>query len=162
MSGTGRTRLEDTLRARIAVAAEDVALAAEAMAATVDEDIAEDMADEDMAALAEAAERMAAEMWRSVAEMGEMRLEMEQRGQDPARALSPTETVEATERRVVGPGDETCSVCLGAFEAGQETLSLKRCSCHRAFHVDCLTQWLGGKGTCPLCRGLAREQRPQE
>jgi hypothetical protein len=85
----------------------------------------------------------------------------EQLQEDPTWALSPSEAEAATLPRVVAPGEAeaACLVCLEPCLAGEATLALRRCSCRRAFHTACLARWLEERGTCPHCRGPARDLR---
>jgi hypothetical protein len=48
-----------------------------------------------------------------------------------------------------GGGDETCSVCLSAFENGQRIRTLP---CMHQYHVDCIDVWLGQSRQCPVCK----------
>ncbi|GJN38562.1 hypothetical protein PR202_gb27617 [Eleusine coracana subsp. coracana] len=49
-----------------------------------------------------------------------------------------------------GGGEETCSVCLGAFQAGETVRLLPVCL--HLYHVDCIDPWLNVHSTCPICR----------
>ncbi|RLN11865.1 RING-H2 finger protein ATL43-like [Panicum miliaceum] len=53
---------------------------------------------------------------------------------------------------VTGGGEEavTCSVCLGAFQAGETVRLLPVCL--HLYHVECIDPWLGAHSTCPICR----------
>lgn len=44
-----------------------------------------------------------------------------------------------------------CSICLENISLAEET---KKLVCQHEFHVGCLTSWLQGHTTCPLCRML--------
>ena len=46
--------------------------------------------------------------------------------------------------------DESCSVCIDAFERGETLLCLPECQ--HAFHKDCIEGWLAQNTTCPNCR----------
>ncbi|CAK9140512.1 unnamed protein product [Ilex paraguariensis] len=53
-------------------------------------------------------------------------------------------------RRLPGPNDITCPICLSDYRA-KETV---RCipECEHCFHADCIDEWLRLNGTCPVCR----------
>ncbi|XP_010266501.1 PREDICTED: putative RING-H2 finger protein ATL21A [Nelumbo nucifera] len=53
-------------------------------------------------------------------------------------------------RRLPGPNDRVCSICLSEYRP-KETL---RCipECQHCFHADCIDEWLRLNATCPLCR----------
>ena len=44
----------------------------------------------------------------------------------------------------------TCSVCLGAFQAGETVRLLPVCL--HLYHVECIDPWLDAHSTCPICR----------
>jgi hypothetical protein len=48
-----------------------------------------------------------------------------------------------------GAAEETCSICLSDFEAGDE---LRALPCAHAFHCACIDQWLKSSRACPCCR----------
>lgn len=66
---------------------------------------------------------------------------------------SPNE-IEMLPRRTLGAellgdgGDTVCSICLAAFGAGSEVVTLP---CGHHFDPACAEQWLLRKRTCPLC-----------
>ena len=45
--------------------------------------------------------------------------------------------------------EDTCTVCMYEFEAGDE---LRKLSCPHYFHVDCIDQWLAESKKCPVCK----------
>ncbi|XP_039788675.1 RING-H2 finger protein ATL34-like [Panicum virgatum] len=47
-------------------------------------------------------------------------------------------------------GGLECTLCLTAFDDGDELQLLPQCS--HAFHSDCIDPWLEDHVTCPLCR----------
>lgn len=49
-----------------------------------------------------------------------------------------------------GEEDETCAVCLGDFEEGEELRTMP--SCMHSFHVPCIDMWLLSHSNCPVCR----------
>lgn len=51
-----------------------------------------------------------------------------------------------------GGGRQRCSVCLEAFEEGEQLCALP---CAHRFHAACVKTWLARKNACPICqRGL--------
>ncbi|WVZ79930.1 hypothetical protein U9M48_027452 [Paspalum notatum var. saurae] len=46
--------------------------------------------------------------------------------------------------------EATCSVCLGAFQAGETVRLLPVCL--HLYHVECIDPWLQAHSTCPICR----------
>ena len=80
-------------------------------------------------------------------------------GDGPTRRARPTAGLpsftynRAVRHNVTGGGDEaatTCSVCLGAFQAGETVRLLPVCL--HLYHVECIDPWLEAHSTCPLCR----------
>ncbi|GJN38560.1 hypothetical protein PR202_gb27615 [Eleusine coracana subsp. coracana] len=47
-------------------------------------------------------------------------------------------------------GEETCPVCLGAFQDGEKVRLLPVCL--HLYHVECVDPWLNVHSTCPICR----------
>ncbi|KAH9096778.1 hypothetical protein LEN26_017332 [Aphanomyces euteiches] len=45
--------------------------------------------------------------------------------------------------------DAMCSICLEDMEADDSCVRLR---CHHIFHTNCVSEWLRGHFTCPLCR----------
>jgi hypothetical protein len=43
----------------------------------------------------------------------------------------------------------TCSICLEKFKKGDSRMTLP---CLHGFHDDCVSKWLRGNGTCPICK----------
>ncbi|XP_061352090.1 RING-H2 finger protein ATL52-like [Gastrolobium bilobum] len=48
---------------------------------------------------------------------------------------------------------DTCAVCLGDFEDGEELRTLPECM--HSFHVPCIDMWLHSHSSCPICRASA-------
>ena len=46
--------------------------------------------------------------------------------------------------------EETCAVCVEAFEDGERVRKLPHCG--HCFHVDCLAPWLAENKCCPMCK----------
>lgn len=62
-------------------------------------------------------------------------------------------------RRIPGPNDGLCSICLCQYK-GDDTV---RCipDCHHCFYADCVDEWLKISATCPMCRSsLAPSPNP--
>lgn len=57
--------------------------------------------------------------------------------------------------RYTGPADaesgpDSCVICLGEFNAGEE---LRKLPCGHVFHVECVDEWLtASRAECPLCK----------
>ena len=93
------------------------------------------------------------EDWGDVAMAGDARRRSAPRG-------CPRAVVDAIPRVVFGSEewdsgkwsveDESCSVCIDAFERGETLLCLPECQ--HAFHKDCIEGWLAQNTTCPNCR----------
>ncbi|XP_057497412.1 putative RING-H2 finger protein ATL21A [Actinidia eriantha] len=71
-------------------------------------------------------------------------------GLDDSTIESYTKVVLGESRRLPGPNDGTCSICLSEYHA-KETV---RCipECEHCFHAECIDEWLRMNGTCPVCR----------
>ncbi|KAK9279358.1 hypothetical protein L1049_013037 [Liquidambar formosana] len=71
-------------------------------------------------------------------------------GLDDTTIESYTKLVLGESRRLPGPNDITCPICLSEYRT-KETL---RCipECKHCFHADCIDEWLRLNGTCPVCR----------
>ena len=46
----------------------------------------------------------------------------------------------------------SCDICLVDYEAGDVVAWSKNRHCDHAFHLQCITEWLARKSTCPFCR----------
>ena len=44
---------------------------------------------------------------------------------------------------------DSCTVCLGTFEAGENVTAL---DCNHTFHKPCISTWIATKNVCPVCR----------
>ncbi|GMI72489.1 Arabidopsis Toxicos en Levadura 69 [Hibiscus trionum] len=53
-------------------------------------------------------------------------------------------------RRLPGPNDGPCCICLTEYEAKDQIRCIPECN--HFFHVDCIDEWLRMNATCPLCR----------
>ncbi|EXB62190.1 Putative RING-H2 finger protein ATL21A [Morus notabilis] len=71
-------------------------------------------------------------------------------GLDETTIESYQKLVLGESRRLPGPNDITCPICLSEY-CSKETL---RCipDCKHCFHAECIDEWLRLNGTCPVCR----------
>lgn len=71
-------------------------------------------------------------------------------GLDEGTIESYTKVILGESRRLPGPNNITCPICLSDYHA-KETV---RCipECQHCFHADCIDEWLRLKGSCPVCR----------
>lgn len=71
-------------------------------------------------------------------------------GLDESTISSFSKLVLGESRRLPGPNDNTCPICLSEYQP-KETL---RCipECRHCFHAECLDEWLRMNITCPVCR----------
>ncbi|KAL5572100.1 hypothetical protein UlMin_021697 [Ulmus minor] len=71
-------------------------------------------------------------------------------GLDDTTIESYQKLVLGESRRLPGPNDTTCPICLSEY-CTKETL---RCipECKHCFHAECIDEWLRLNGTCPVCR----------
>ncbi|KAE8709010.1 putative RING-H2 finger protein ATL69 [Hibiscus syriacus] len=53
-------------------------------------------------------------------------------------------------RRLPGPNDGACCICLTEYEAKGQIRCIP--DCNHCFHVDSIDDWLRMNATCPLCR----------
>jgi hypothetical protein len=49
-------------------------------------------------------------------------------------------------------GRLVCSICLEAFEVGEEVSWSRNTDCNHCYHQDCISQWLIKHDECPVCR----------
>ncbi|KAG2725537.1 hypothetical protein I3760_01G070500 [Carya illinoinensis] len=71
-------------------------------------------------------------------------------GLDESTIQSYEKVVLGESRRLPGPNDGTCSICLSEYC----TKDILRCipDCKHCFHADCIDEWLRMNSTCPVCR----------
>ncbi|KAK8982062.1 hypothetical protein V6N11_037240 [Hibiscus sabdariffa] len=71
-------------------------------------------------------------------------------GLDESTIESYEKIVVGESRRVPGPNDSTCPICLSEY-LSQDTI---RCipECKHCFHVECIDEWLRVSSMCPVCR----------
>ena len=41
-----------------------------------------------------------------------------------------------------------CGICMDSFNENEK---IKKLHCDHIFHIDCMSQWLQTKKTCPFC-----------
>ncbi|XP_057462222.1 putative RING-H2 finger protein ATL21A [Actinidia eriantha] len=71
-------------------------------------------------------------------------------GLDDSTIESYTMVVLGESRRLPGPNDGTCSICLSEYHAKETVRSIPECK--HCFHAECIDEWLRMNGTCPVCR----------
>lgn len=71
-------------------------------------------------------------------------------GLDGPTIESFPKTLLGESKRLPRPNDNTCSICLGEYQA-KETLRIIP-ECNHYFHADCIDEWLQMKASCPVCR----------
>jgi hypothetical protein len=52
--------------------------------------------------------------------------------------------------------EKACTICLETFLAGEQVVVTP---CNHMFHQGCITPWVKGHGTCPVCRSALCERR---
>ncbi|CAG8534690.1 7742_t:CDS:2, partial [Gigaspora rosea] len=57
---------------------------------------------------------------------------------------------------IPNPDDAVCSICLSAYEDGDE---LRNLWCSHHFHKDCVDEWLSLNRRCPMCRSSNTDGR---
>ena len=65
------------------------------------------------------------------------------------RAVTRSESHARASHRTALTPPSRVQVCLGAFRAGDELLSLPCC---HAYHRECIIRWLRSQTTCPVCK----------
>lgn len=72
------------------------------------------------------------------------------------RTLRSLQRIRGSESRC---GEESCSICLDAYEKRDSCIRLP---CEHTFHATCVERWFQAHHTCPSCRHKLPEQTPQE
>jgi len=57
------------------------------------------------------------------------------------------------DEKLVNKEEHTCVICLDTYMKSDKIKSLPNCS--HWFHANCITAWLVGNSTCPVCRAQA-------
>lgn len=75
---------------------------------------------------------------------------------DEGPAPASQAALDALPTRQIAEDEQTerCVVCLEDMGAGQRVAVLP---CTHVFHEQCVKQWLGVCGTCPICRGVVED-----
>ncbi|XP_055814987.1 putative RING-H2 finger protein ATL21A [Solanum dulcamara] len=63
---------------------------------------------------------------------------------------SYTKVVLGESRRVPGPNDGTCTICLAEYHPKEIVKCIPECE--HCFHAECIDEWLKINGSCPVCR----------
>ncbi|KAI4355231.1 hypothetical protein L6164_004024 [Bauhinia variegata] len=71
-------------------------------------------------------------------------------GLDESTIESYEKVVIGESRRLPGPNDGSCSICLSEYNT-KETIRLIP-ECKHCFHADCIDEWLRMNSSCPVCR----------
>ena len=83
--------------------------------------------------------------------------QMSQAAQSPSAAEIPVANLipahKYRRKKERASENETCAVCLGDFEEGEELKTLPECM--HSFHVLCIDMWLYSNSNCPVCRADA-------
>mmetsp|Transcript_16119 Transcript_16119/g.27298 ORF Transcript_16119/g.27298 Transcript_16119/m.27298 type:complete len:155 (+) Transcript_16119:135-599(+) len=66
----------------------------------------------------------------------------------PRLLLKREEAYDADEKSVMD--HDCCPICLSKFVGNDSVSGCRRC--WRAFHHDCISEWLSRSSSCPLCR----------
>ncbi|KAJ0054517.1 hypothetical protein Pint_00585 [Pistacia integerrima] len=71
-------------------------------------------------------------------------------GLDECTIESYEKVILGESKRIPGPNDTTCPICLSEYRC-KDTI---RCipQCRHCFHADCIDEWLKMNSTCPVCR----------
>ena len=59
-----------------------------------------------------------------------------------------------TDKEIADMDDAQCSVCITKINSSDNKIA-KLDNCHHVFHYRCITRWLEGHNTCPLCQQRA-------
>ncbi|KAK7338056.1 hypothetical protein VNO77_18653 [Canavalia gladiata] len=71
-------------------------------------------------------------------------------GLDESTIESYQKVVLGESRRLPGPNDGCCTICLSEYKTKDTIRSIPECA--HCFHADCIDEWLRINTTCPLCR----------
>ncbi|KAJ1414707.1 Zinc finger, RING-type [Sesbania bispinosa] len=71
-------------------------------------------------------------------------------GLDESTIESFQKLVLGESRRLPGPNDGFCSICLSEYSSKETIRCIPECS--HCFHAHCIDEWLRMNSTCPLCR----------
>lgn len=71
-------------------------------------------------------------------------------GLDDSTIESYQKLVLGESRRVPGPNDGCCTICLSEYKTKDTIRCIPECA--HCFHAECIDEWLSMNSTCPLCR----------
>ncbi|CAL0302173.1 unnamed protein product [Lupinus luteus] len=73
-------------------------------------------------------------------------------GLDESTIESYQKLVLGESRRMPGPNDGCCSICLSDYKSKD----IVRCipQCRHCFHAECIDEWLRMNSSCPICRNI--------
>ncbi|KAL5814363.1 hypothetical protein ACOSQ4_025004 [Xanthoceras sorbifolium] len=71
-------------------------------------------------------------------------------GLDGPTIESYPKTLLGESKRLPKANDNTCSICLGEYQAKETLRTIPECNHY--FHADCIDEWLKMKASCPVCR----------
>ncbi|KAK7397429.1 hypothetical protein VNO78_18600 [Psophocarpus tetragonolobus] len=71
-------------------------------------------------------------------------------GLDESTIESYQKVVLGESRRVPGPNDGCCTICLSEYKTKDTIRYIPECA--HCFHAECIDEWLRMNSTCPLCR----------
>lgn len=71
-------------------------------------------------------------------------------GLDESTIESYQKLVLGESRRVPGPNDGCCTICLSEYKTKDTIRCIPECA--HCFHAECIDEWLSMNSTCPLCR----------
>ncbi|CAJ1961288.1 unnamed protein product [Sphenostylis stenocarpa] len=71
-------------------------------------------------------------------------------GLDESTIESYQKLVLGESRRVPGPNEGCCTICLSEYKSKDTIRCIPECA--HCFHADCIDEWLRMNTTCPLCR----------
>ncbi|KAH1079569.1 hypothetical protein AAZX31_19G240900 [Glycine max] len=71
-------------------------------------------------------------------------------GLDDSTIESYQKLVLGESRRVPGPNDGCCTICLSEYKTKDTIRCIPECA--HCFHAECIDEWLRMNSTCPVCR----------
>lgn len=71
-------------------------------------------------------------------------------GLDDETIESYAKVVVGDSKRIPGPNDISCPICLTDYCPKDTLRTIPECK--HCFHSDCVDEWLRANPTCPLCR----------
>ena len=71
-------------------------------------------------------------------------------GLDESTIESYEQVVLGESKRVPGPNDGVCWICLAEYNSKETVKCIPECK--HCFHAECIDEWLRMNSTCPVCR----------